>query len=56
VLTNGLPEQATALAAAPGRQPLAVSKGTLWQLAGGTWVTLVRGAPPLDGAAPFYPM
>ena len=56
VLTNGLPEQATALAAAPGRQPLAVSKGTVWQLAGGTWVTLVRGAPPLEGAAPFYPM
>ncbi|MCZ2829706.1 LpqB family beta-propeller domain-containing protein [Modestobacter sp. VKM Ac-2986] len=56
VVTNGLPEQATALAAAPGRQPLAVSEGAVWQLAGGTWVTLVRGAPPLAGQAPFYPM
>ena len=56
VITNGLPEQATALAAAPGRQPLAVAKGTVWQLAGGTWATLVRGAPPLAGQAPFYPM
>ncbi|MFQ1001607.1 LpqB family beta-propeller domain-containing protein [Modestobacter sp. SSW1-42] len=56
VVTNGLPEQATSLAAAPGRQPLVVSKGTVWQLSGGTWVTLVRGAPPLAGQAPFYPM
>jgi hypothetical protein len=55
VITNGLPGQATALAAAPGRQPLAVSEGTVWQLAGGTWVTLVRGAPPLAGQDPFYP-
>ena len=29
--------------------------GTIWQLNGGTWVTLVRGAEPLPGTAPFYP-
>jgi hypothetical protein len=56
VITSGLPEQATALAAAPGRQPLAISEDTVWQLAGGNWVTLVRGQPPLAGQAPFYPM
>jgi hypothetical protein len=55
VTTSGLPEQATALAAAPGRQPLVIAKGTVWQLAGGNWVTLVRGQPPVAGAAPFYP-
>ena len=56
VTTSGLPDQATAVAAAPGRQPLVISKDTVWQLAGGTWVTLVRGQPPLAGQAPFYPM
>jgi hypothetical protein len=56
VTTSGLPEQATALAAAPGRQPLVIAKGTVWQLSGGNWVTLVRGQPPVAGAAPFYPM
>jgi hypothetical protein len=53
---SGLPGQPTALAAAPGRQPLVSADGTMWQLAGGNWVTLVRGAEPLPGAAPFYPM
>ena len=56
VTTSGLPEQATALAAAPGRQPLVIAKGTVWQLAGGNWVTLVRGQPPVAGSAPFYPV
>jgi hypothetical protein len=31
------------------------ANGTMWQLAGGNWVTLVRGAEPLPGSAPFYP-
>jgi hypothetical protein len=53
---SGLPGQPTSLAAAPGRQPLVSADGTMWQLAGGTWVTLVRGAEPRPGAAPFYPM
>jgi hypothetical protein len=54
--TSGLPAQPTAVAAAPGRQPLVSAGGTLWQLPGGNWVTLVRGAEPLRGGAPFYPM
>jgi hypothetical protein len=54
--TSGLPGQPTALAAAPGRQPLVSAGGTMWQLAGGNWATLVRGAEPRAGAAPFYPM
>jgi hypothetical protein len=54
--TSGLPGQPTALAAAPGRQPLASADGTMWQLSGGNWVTLVRGAEPRPGSAPFYPM
>jgi hypothetical protein len=54
--TSGLPGQPTAIAAAPGRQPLVSANGTMWTLAGGNWVTLVRGAEPRPGAAPFYPM
>jgi hypothetical protein len=54
--TSGLLGQPTAIAAAPGRQPLASANGTMWQLAGGNWVTLVRGAEPRPGSAPFYPM
>jgi hypothetical protein len=54
--TPGLPGQPTAIAAAPGRQPLVSADGTMWQLAGGNWATLVRGAEPRAGAAPFYPM
>jgi hypothetical protein len=53
---SGLPDQPTALAAAPGRQPLVSAQGTMWQLAGGNWVTLVRGQQPRPGGAPFYPM
>jgi len=53
---SGLPGQPTSLAAAPGRQPLASADGQMWQFAGGSWVTLVRGAPVLAGEAPFYPV
>jgi hypothetical protein len=52
----GLPSQPDSVAAAPTRQPLVDAGGTIWQLAGGTWVTLVRGAEPLPGTAPFYPL
>jgi len=55
VSLSGLPGQPTALAAAPGRQPLVSADDQMWQFAGGSWVTLVRGAPVLAGAAPFYP-
>jgi hypothetical protein len=54
--TSGLPGEPDALAAAPGRQPLVSANGTMWQLAGGNWVTLVRGEGLRPGAAPFYPM
>jgi hypothetical protein len=56
VTTAGLPGQPTAVAATPGRQPLATADGTVWQLAGSNWVTLVRGEQPLAGTAPFYPV
>jgi hypothetical protein len=56
VPTAGLPSQPTSIAAAPTRQPLVVAGDTIWQLAGGTWVTLVRGREPLPGTAPFYPL
>jgi hypothetical protein len=56
VPTAGLPAQAASIAAAPTRQPLVTAGGTIWQLAGGTWVTLVRGQEPLPGSAPFYPL
>jgi hypothetical protein len=54
--TAGLPSQPGSIAAAPARQPLVDAGGTIWQLAGGTWVTLVRGQEPLPGTAPFYPL
>jgi hypothetical protein len=56
VITSGLPGQPTAVAAAPGRQPLVTAGRTLWELGGGTWVTLVRGAEPVAGEEPFYPL
>jgi hypothetical protein len=56
VASAGLPTQPESIAAAPTRQPLVDAGGTIWQLAGGTWVTLVRGAEPLPGTAPFYPL
>ncbi|TFV53626.1 LpqB family beta-propeller domain-containing protein [Blastococcus sp. TF02A_35] len=54
--TSGLPSQPTSLAVAPGRPPLVSAGNTVWRLTGGTWVTLVRGAEPLAGGAPFYPL
>jgi hypothetical protein len=54
--TAGLPSQPTSIAAAPTRQPLVSSGGTIWQLNGGTWGTLVRGREPLPGVSPFYPL
>ncbi|MGY1623472.1 LpqB family beta-propeller domain-containing protein [Geodermatophilus sp. SYSU D00965] len=58
VPTAGLPSQPTRVAAAPGRVPLVSAGGTIWQwqVAGGTWVTLVRGAQPQPGNEPFYPL
>jgi len=56
VPTSGLPSQPTSIGAAPTRQPLVSAGGTIWQLAGGTWITLVRGAEPLPGTVPFYPL
>lgn len=54
--TSGLPDQPTSLGAAPGREPLVVAGGRLWQWARGTWVTLVPGRESLAGSAPFYPL
>lgn len=56
VPTSGLPSQPTSIGAAPTRQPLVSAGGTIWQLGAGTWTTLVRGAEPLPGTAPFYPL
>ena len=56
VPTAGLPSQPESIAAAPTRQALVDAGGTIWQLSGGTWVTLVRGSEPRPGSAPFYPM
>ena len=56
VPTAGLPSQATTIGAAPTRQPLVNAGGTIWQLTGGTWTTLVRGQEPLPGTSPFYPL
>jgi hypothetical protein len=56
VSTSGLPGQPTSIGAAPTRQPLVSANRQIWTLAGGTWVTLVRGAEPLPGTAPFYPL
>ena len=56
VPTAGLPSQPTAVGAAPGQQPLVSAGGSVWVLAGGTWVTLVRGQQPVPGVEPFYPV
>jgi hypothetical protein len=56
VPTAGLPSAPRSIAAAPTRQPLVDAGGTIWQVSGGTWVTLVRGQEPLPGTAPFYPL
>ena len=56
VPTAGLPSQPQSIAGAPSRQPLVSAGGTIWQLTGGTWGTLVRGQEPLPGTEPFYPL
>jgi hypothetical protein len=56
VSVAGLPSDPTSIAAAPTRAPLVVANRTLWQLAGGTWVTLEPGAEPRPGSEPFYPL
>jgi hypothetical protein len=56
VSTAGLPSQPTSIAAAPTRQPLVSAGRTIWEWAGGTWVTLIRGREPLPGTEPFYPL
>ena len=56
VPTAGLPTSPIAVGAAPTRQPLVDAGGSIWQLAGSNWVTLVRGREPLPGAEPFYPL
>jgi hypothetical protein len=57
VPTSGLfDREPTSVAAAPGRQPLVSADGTMWELIGGTWFTLVRGQEPLPGTEPFYPL
>jgi hypothetical protein len=52
----GLPSQPQSIAAVPTRPPLVNAGGTIWQLIGGTWGTLIRGQEPLPGSAPFYPL
>jgi hypothetical protein len=54
--TSGLPSPPTALATAPGQQPLVSAGGSVWELSGGTWVTLIRGQQPVPGTEPFYPV
>lgn len=56
VATSGLPSEPTSVAAVPNREPLVSAGGTIWELIGGTWVTLVRGQEPLPGTEPFYPL
>jgi hypothetical protein len=56
VPTSGLPSQPESIGAAPARLPLVSAGDTIWQLSSGTWITLVRGAEPLPGTDPFYPL
>jgi hypothetical protein len=56
VSVSGLPSEPTSIAAAPSRQPLVSAGQTIWELVGGTWVTLQRGALPLPGTEPFFPL
>jgi hypothetical protein len=56
VPTSGLPSQPESIGAAPARLPLVSAGDTIWQLSSGTWITLVRGAEPLPGTEPFYPL
>lgn len=52
----GLPSEPTSVAAVPTREPLVSAAGAIWELIGGTWVTLVRGQEPLPGTEPFFPL
>jgi hypothetical protein len=52
----GLPSEPTSVAAVPNRAPLVSAGGFVWELIGGSWVTLVRGQEPLPGSEPFYPL
>ncbi|MGI8694800.1 MAG: LpqB family beta-propeller domain-containing protein [Geodermatophilaceae bacterium] len=52
---ENLPEDASGIAAAPGRPALASAVGSMYRLDGTTWTTLVRGLPFFPGTAPFYP-
>jgi hypothetical protein len=58
VPTSGLPPEGepTSVAAVPDRQPLVSADGAIWELIGGTWITLVRGREPLPGSEPFFPL
>ncbi|WP_409332859.1 LpqB family beta-propeller domain-containing protein [Trujillonella humicola] len=56
VSTAGLPAQPTAIAAAPSQQPLVSAGNSMWQLSGGTWLTLLRGQPAVTGTEPFFPL
>ena len=56
VPVSRLPGPPTSVAAAPSREPLVSAAGTIWELIGGTWVTLVRGQEPLPGTEPFFPL
>jgi hypothetical protein len=55
VPTSGLPGPPTTIAAAPSQQPLVSANGQIWQLSGGTWLTLLRGQAPVSGTEPFFP-
>ena len=56
VSVAGLPSDPQSIATVPTRPPLVSAQGSIWQLAGGTWVTLERGAEPRRGSEPFYPL
>lgn len=50
-----LPVDPDGIASAPGRPALVSAGGTMYQLLGPAWSTLVRGEPFFTGTAPFYP-
>ncbi len=52
---DNLPDEASGITASPGRPALASAAGSMYQLDGTTWTTLVRGLPFFRGTAPFYP-
>jgi hypothetical protein len=54
--TAGLPGEPVSVGAAPTRQPLVSADGTIWELNGSRWDTLISGAEPVAGSEPFYPL